>query len=126
MKLNGISMTHHHVFYEEIHGYDLVILMPESEHRKLHYQLRKEGKCNIPVDELAKISMNSKYAIKRTLKLQKEYNHKYIFNKNLNYTLKKNVILKILITYNIKTNSICISSGIYGDHGHKLLVITLK
>ena len=59
MKLGGITMVHHHVCYEEIHGYDLVILMPIGEHRKLHNRLRREGNCQIPSKELHKISIKA-------------------------------------------------------------------
>ena len=51
-----LVMVHHHVKYLEIHGVDEVVLMPKGEHIKLHNRLRREGKCNIPRTELAKIS----------------------------------------------------------------------
>lgn len=49
----------HHIKYKEIHGIDEVILMTRSEHFKLHRRLRKEGKCNIPPDDLQRISCNA-------------------------------------------------------------------
>ena len=33
MILNHIHMVHHHVYYEDIHGYDLIILMSKREHK---------------------------------------------------------------------------------------------
>ena len=53
------TLVHHHIKYKEIHGEDVVILMDKSEHAKLHRKLRKEGKCNIPSNDLHKISVKA-------------------------------------------------------------------
>lgn len=49
-------LVQHHEKYEEIHGEDKIVMMDYAEHRKLHTQLRKEGKCTIPREELHKIA----------------------------------------------------------------------
>jgi len=49
------KMLQHHVKYEEIHGVDEIVLLTYREHKKLHNRLRREGKCNIPAEELDKI-----------------------------------------------------------------------
>ena len=50
------KLEQHHVKYKEIHGIDAIVMLTQSAHRQLHARLRREGKCNIPVDELDKIS----------------------------------------------------------------------
>ena len=80
------SMVEHHIKYKEIHGVDETIMMTRSEHKKVHIRLRDEGKCNIPVEELAIISIA---AHGRTSKV-KEYQRKY--KKNTNQNIKKNTV----------------------------------
>jgi len=53
----GEQMVEHHVKYLELHGVDETEWMTRSEHQKLHRRLRKEGKCNIPSEELRKIAV---------------------------------------------------------------------
>lgn len=52
-------LVHHHVKYKEIHGEDVVVLMEQSEHMKLHYRLRHEGKCNIPSNVLQVVTVKA-------------------------------------------------------------------
>lgn len=70
---NGDTMVEHHVKYKELHGVDETVWMTNSEHVKLHARLRKGGMCNIPSDELKKISTA---ANSRTVKC-KNYNNIY-------------------------------------------------
>lgn len=51
------KLIQHHVKYLEIHGVDETVWLTVSEHVKLHKRLRREGKCNVPSDELKKIAM---------------------------------------------------------------------
>jgi hypothetical protein len=51
-----MAMVYHHVKYKEIHGIDEIVVMTAGEHIKLHRRLRKEGKCNVPVQVLGKLS----------------------------------------------------------------------
>lgn len=59
MKYNekGEQLVEHHTHYKEIHGYDETVWMTKGKHEKLHNRLRREGKCNIPVEEMKKISI---------------------------------------------------------------------
>ena len=50
----------HHKKYKEIHGIDEVVLMTKSDHVKLHMRLRKEGKCNVSIDDMKIISNRAK------------------------------------------------------------------
>lgn len=52
-------LVHHHVKYKEIHGVDEVVLMEKGEHTRLHIRLRREGKCNIPSEDLHKLSVSA-------------------------------------------------------------------
>ena len=54
-----VQIVKHHIKYIETHGIDEVILMTRSDHQKLHRRLRKEGKLNIPVEELNRISQRA-------------------------------------------------------------------
>lgn len=56
---NMNELIEHHVKYKEIHGIDETIWLTTSEHVKLHNRLRKEGKCNVPAEKLAKISQKA-------------------------------------------------------------------
>ena len=69
-----MTLVEHHIKYREIHGEDKnIIIMSNGEHVMLHRTLRKQGECNIPVKELAKISRK---ACLRTEKYKKYYiNH---------------------------------------------------
>lgn len=71
-KLDG-KLVEHHAKYEEIHGEDKTIFISMSKHVRLHQKLRKEGKCNIPPKELARISANAR---RRTDKYIYLNNHK--------------------------------------------------
>lgn len=49
----------HHKKYKEIHGEDEVVEMDVGEHLKLHRRLRREGCCNVPVEELRRIAIKA-------------------------------------------------------------------
>lgn len=137
--VNGTEqIVEHHTHYKELHGYDKTVWMTRSEHFKLHQRLRKNSECNVPVDELTKISMA---AIHRTDKCKKydakrEKNPKRIKSKH-DYYLKNMwlkhywtymmpyITLKETIGYNITTNHISVSSGFYGTRKIKPLVINI-
>ena len=50
------ELLFHHTKYKELQGVDEGVFLSNSEHKKLHKRLRREGKCNIPGPVLAKIS----------------------------------------------------------------------
>lgn len=132
---HSFKLIEHHTKYIEIHGIDESLWMTPSEHRNLHNRLRKEGKCNIPPEELGKIS---KAAVERTEKhiirkreyvktnKYKEYKHEY--NKKSYWfmfkdTIAPNIRLHEEIVYSSITGNLVISSGFVGDNGKKLLII---
>jgi hypothetical protein len=53
--------VYHHIKYYELHGEDVTVFMTQSEHQKLHKRLRKAEKCNIPPDELNRISDRARF-----------------------------------------------------------------
>ncbi len=94
--------------------------------------------CNIPPDELEKISLvatrrtktkRHKEAVREhrkseyAKKYKSEYCKAYIMRIATNTTLARNVRFHEEIAYNIKTDALTISSGFIGDHGIKLPII---
>lgn len=67
------GLIEHHTHYKEIDGYDETVWMTPSKHRLLHSRLRREGKCNIPADELEKISMAASERTEKRIKNKKEW-----------------------------------------------------
>ena len=129
-------MVEHHVKYKELHGVDETVWMTQSEHKTLHNRLRREGKCNIPVDELRRIS-NLAYgrtergrSVRTKIRTSgksrahsKEYNNHtevkkrmYEYNKKNRYIFEFSEILGLntrlveTITYNKKTGAVGICS----------------
>lgn len=79
-----VQIVKHHIKYKETHGIDEVILMTRSDHQKLHRRLRKEGKLNIPVEELNRISQRAGFRepdILHTNGLEVEYTKQIELNK---------------------------------------------
>ena len=66
-------MIEHHIKYKEIHGYDKTVMMSHGEHIKLHNKLRKEGKCNISVKELKRISDKAYQRTNKAKEKQQDY-----------------------------------------------------
>ena len=130
-------LIEHHTKYKEIHGIDETKWMTTSEHRNLHNRLRREEKCDIPSEELAKIS---RMAVGRTKKrkeqmieyakkhYQKEVVRQYHIDYDKTYTrrimfvdtLARNIRLYEEFSYNSKTNVLTVSSGFTSGHGIKI------
>jgi hypothetical protein len=150
-RMKAEKMVEHHIKYKEIHGYDETVWMTDSEHKKLHNRLRRDGKCNIPVDELRKISKTAYARTKKGKKVNKDYknsergkesNNKYehsdkkteTYRKynliniqyiNFNETLEPNTELHERIRYNNKTGTVSYTTGFRGMHNHTLPVINI-
>ena len=100
-------MVQHHEKYEEIHGEDKIVMMEYGEHRRLHARLRKEGKCNIPTNQLRKIGRAAYSRTEKGRKTQRAANRS-IDIKRRTYRKEKqfgesvginfSVVLKIRIT----------------------------
>lgn len=56
VKKKRTTIVEHHTKYKELHGYDETKFMSHGEHVSLHARLRRENKCNIPSQDLEKIS----------------------------------------------------------------------
>lgn len=124
---NGEKLIEHHIHYKEIHGYDETVWLTDSEHKKLHYRLRREGKCTITVKELNKIS---KAACGRTKKCKKqcaEYSKKnrqwLTFDEQ---SIGINVRLLERIVFNRATNYVSYSARFHAREGLKLPIIEIN
>ena len=71
--LNKELLIEHHIHYKEIDGYDETVWMTKSEHQLLHMKLREEGRCNTPVEKLAKISRAANQRTVKARGAQKKY-----------------------------------------------------
>ena len=87
----------HHTKYKEIHGIDEVKVMDRPDHSKLHHRLRTEGRCNVPPDELEKISRKA-----HTRRYRKKDNT--IYSRNLTAVQVRPRTLKKMITLAIYAN----------------------
>jgi len=77
---NGECMTEHHVKYKEIHGIDETVWMTRGEHIKLHGRLRRDGECQVDIEELGKIS---RAANTRTSKFRAQRKEEYQENREI-------------------------------------------
>jgi len=131
-------LVEHHIHYKEIHGYDETIWITQSEHIKLHRNLRMNGKCNVPSDELNKISKAAYLRTEKAKEAAKQHSqtdkHKNIRRKcglkNIQYinfidTPGPNTRFNEQITYNHATGAVYYSTWFSGRHNHKLPVINI-
>lgn len=96
----------HHIHYKELHGYDEIVRMPISKHKKLHHQLRKAGKCNVPPEILGRISTLACHRKSLYLKQMTET------RRTINFTeiLMPHILLVESIEYNVKYGGVHITS----------------
>lgn len=109
---NGECMVEHHTHYKEIHGYDKTVWMTKSEHSKLHMKLRKSGKCNVPSNELRKISMAASSRTDKEKKYMKSYHKSDKCKKARTKYLQSNRGIKTVAAYN-KSDNCKISKAAY-------------
>lgn len=140
------TLVEHHTHYKEIHGYDKTVWLTKSEHVKLHKKLRKEGKCSVPVNELAKIAIAAhgrttkrrKYLCEyRKLPKSKEYHKNYrqtpkckdtrskYYNKNyvsseFTESMQPYVSHRLMMRLNKSTSNIDVYAGFRATGGKKL------
>jgi len=119
-------MIKHHTHYQEIHGYDKIVLMPRGEHKALHHRLRKQGKCNVPVEKLRLISIAAKDRGRdNSLSYQKhmkQYSYKNIQAIVFSESMCPNVLFGEQIRYNKITGSVYYIAAFRGMNGIKLPV----
>lgn len=144
-------MVEHHVKYKEIHGVDETVWMTQNEHKILHNKLRREGACNIPVDELRKISKSAYARTEKGKHIHKLYRNsesgiearqKYDSSDKYKETRKKytqhnvktitfsdaqcpNISHYERIIYNKNTGNVSCKSSFLGEHGFKIPIINI-
>jgi len=96
-----MTLVEHHIKYKEIHGEDKTVWMEIGDHRRLHYLLRQEGKCNLPAELLNKMTSSAHQRAKK--QREKQYYSlkgkiKLIIN-NLAYRIQCASYLLYLKTY---------------------------
>ena len=116
----------HHIKYEELHGVDEVVMMEQGEHLKLHYRLRREGKCAIPAEELRAISNAAHSRTDKRRKTQQK-NNKLIYRKEHRFwfieTIGKCAQLAESILFNPSTGTVTYYSQFRGCGRRKLKFI---
>lgn len=115
------KLIKHHIKYKELHGVDKIVLMTRSEHKKLHNRLRKEGKCNVSSDELAKISQ----AASNRAGVTKEYTDENIQRHSFFEPMMKYINLFEEIRYNNKLGTLYICSWFAVNKRKKIFYIDI-
>lgn len=117
-------MVEHHTKYKEIHGYDKTIWMTKSDHQKHHNKLRKEGKCNISVTKLKKISIAAWRRSNKGTSYCKDYEKK-VGRHSFFETMMPYVILREQIWYNNITGNVTVNVYFEPGHSKKLLYVDI-
>jgi len=120
-------LVEHHIKYKEIHGVDETVWIEKGEHKKLHNRLRKEGKCNIEVELLKKISETAYQRTSKCISQKKEYikEHRKPFEYiDLVATVGINTRLVERVIYHSNGN-VYLVSRFMGNNGHILPVIII-
>ncbi len=122
--LNQMQTIEHHIKYKEIHGVDETVWMEVGKHTRLHRRLRREGKCNIPVDEMHQITNKAHSRTEKAKKKHRddlrEYNRKNIKVFCFYTVMEPNIYLTEYLVYNTHTGSISFDSWFQGKHNIKL------
>lgn len=137
----------HHVKYKELHGEDEIVMLTHAEHRQLHARLRREGKCNVPADELEKVSdaarrrspRGRKYAqsderklaakIHRQSELGRQTANKHeAYRQSIRFdeSFGKYTLFREHIRYNHETGSVGYTAGFQARQGHTLLIVEVS
>ena len=123
--MKGGRLIEHHTHYKEIDGYDETIFMTMSEHVKLHQRLRKEGKCNIPVEEMTRIAAAAHRRTDKHKKLCRDYYQRHINHITFYETPGPNISLRKIYRYNYKTGAVTCTIRYVAHKGHILPVIDI-
>jgi len=132
-------LVEHHIKYKEIHGIDETVWMDKSAHSKLHLRLRKEGKCNIPPQNLNKISTLAAGRTDKHKEQMKQYKHdkkKQIFEYRKNYlkylqhinfceSPEPNTLFHERITYNHNNGHVSYFAYYCGNSGYVIPTVTI-
>jgi len=105
----------HHTHYKEIHGVEKTIFLCNHCHQLLHINLRKEGKCNIPPNDLYKIhTLSDSYKKKKA-----DYKKENIFRKSYSIPIGDNISIRETTTYNKNTDKLKIISEFHSTKYNK-------
>lgn len=105
------AIEHHHVKYLDIHGVDETKILCISCHRSLHIRLRREGKCNIPSNELLKISNRSSGRSIYGKQHRNEYLHKHVKNYDMFDRYEDLLSIRTRIRHNSQSGFIGVYTG---------------
>ena len=106
---DDVKLIHHHKSYEP----EVIVMMCRSCHEKLHVQLRKEGTCQIPVDELGKIC-------------RELYHHNNYQKFDFYETMMLYVGFYEQIKYNHKTGTVTYSANFKASNGKELYYVDVE
>lgn len=115
-------LIQHHVKYKEINGVDEIRLITQSEHRRIHHRLRKEGRCRVPVDELNVIVQKAHQRSPRRRSNMHNYNASIKRRIGFVEQIGVNVQLFERIIFNQNTGHVFVSSG-FNINGHGRLPV---
>ena len=119
------TLVEHHTHYKELHGYDKTVWMEKGEHFALHHRLRKEGKCNIPIKMLAKISNAANNRSEKQKLWRKTHTIQNIGVLRFSESLAPNVRHNEQIKYNYITGLVSCCCYFEGTHRHELLEVEI-
>lgn len=126
-------LFHHHRSYEP----EEIVMVCMSCHRKLHFELRKNGQCTIPPARLTEMSNKSDHAQKRKNKHYLKHMDMYkkraedhrdsykLYNLVFNESMMPNIRLRERIGIIDDGKSINVLSFFDAMHGKKLVYIDL-
>lgn len=117
-KCTDKKLIHHHKSYNP----EIIVMMCMSCHKKLHAKLRREGTCQIPTDELEKLSHSSKHSKNRECVYHKNNCDQIEFTK----TVMLYVQLRECLRYNYKTGNVSYWTGFRATGSKKLYYIDAK
>lgn len=104
---------------------DETVFMTMSEHKKLHLRLRKEGKCQVPVAQLTKISMAAHKRTQKGKLHDEEYFRNTIDEIEFTEHLMPCVRFHETLKYNNKTGHPTWTARFEATHGTKLFEVNI-
>jgi len=125
-------LVQHHTKYKEIHGYDEIIIMTVSDHKKLHQRLRQEGICTIPPAKLLAISHAAHMRTSKGKETQRKNDQRLNIPRHhksnriqFQENVGKNVRLQETISVHPNTGTMNYTSLFRGNHKKKLKIIDI-
>jgi len=117
------ALVQHHIKYKELQGVDEIVVMTESEHRRLHNRLRKVGKCTISTKKLREISSKARERTQKAKQRKIEYKKGTIKEIEFTSLIESNIRLHKRICYNLNTGSPTVFIWFAAHHNSQLKII---